>query len=162
MIEPVSVIERFGDRACRDHPTFRHRQLQLHQIDAEDGLGDWVFDLEAGVHLEEPEPGRVIRVDKELDGSRALVVDRRSGSVGRLVQRGTDLIGKARRRRLLDHLLVASLDGAVTLAEDEYAAGVAHDLDLDVANVLDVPLDEDSRVPERIAGLGRGGGNLVG
>ena len=121
-----------------------------------------MLDLEAGVHLEEPEPGRVIRVDQELDGSRALVVDRRSGSSGRLVQCGTDLSGKARRRRLLDHLLVSALQRAVPLAEDEYAAGVAHDLDLDVANVLDVPLDEDRRVPERTAGLGRGGGNLVG
>ena len=57
------------------------RELQLDQVDAVDRLGDRVLDLEAGVHLQEPEPlgGRVV---EELDGAGAAVVDRLGGRCG--------------------------------------------------------------------------------
>ena len=54
-----------------------------------------------------------------------------------------------RRRRLLDELLVATLDRAVALAEEEHGAvRVGEDLRLDVARVLEVPLDVDGVVGE--------------
>src|SRR5581483_3975617 len=53
------------------------------------------------------------------------------------------------RGRLLDELLVTALDRAVPFAEvDDVAVGVGEDLHLDVARVLEVPLDVDGRVRE--------------
>ena len=69
-----------------------------------------------------------------------------------------DVVGDSRRRRFLDHLLVASLDRALAFAEvDDRAVGVAHDLDLDVTPVLDVRLEEHGAVSERGLRLPRGG-----
>ena len=79
-----------------------------------------------------------------------------------LVQCGADLLAQAGRGRLLDDLLVAALDRAVPLAEDQHSVGVADDLHLDVAAVLDVRLDEDGAVAERRRRLGLGGGDLAG
>ena len=54
-----------------------------------------------------------------------------------------------RRRRLLDHLLVAALDRAFALAEiDDVAVLVAEHLDLDMAGIDDELLDEDPVVAE--------------
>ncbi len=54
------------------------------------------------------------------------------------------------RRRLLDHLLVATLDRALTLAEvDHVAVSVAEHLDLDVATPFEERLDEHRAVTER-------------
>src|SRR5690606_16734918 len=57
------------------------------------------------------------------------------------------------RGRLLDDLLVAPLDRALALPEVEAALLVGQHLDLDVARLLDVLLDEDSLVAERRLGL---------
>ena len=77
-----------------------------------------------------------------------------------------------RRRRLLEHLLVAALQRAVALAEvDRGAVAVGQHLDLDVARILDVLLDVDRGVGEvglalaprgleRAPGLGRRGDDL--
>ncbi|MDQ1105945.1 hypothetical protein QE405_003229 [Nocardioides zeae] len=141
-------------------PRVRQRQplgdgdLRLHEVDAEDLLGDGVLDLEPGVHLEEEELlGR--RVHEELDGAGAAVVDRVRRAAGGLVERPPGLLAQAGGRRLLDDLLVAALQGAVPLAEHDDALGGADDLHLDVAAALEEALDEDGGVAE-----GRGG--LVG
>ena len=64
--------------------------------------------------------------------------------------------GQARRRRLLDELLVAALERAVPLAEGDDAAGrVAEELDLDVACRADLALEVDRAIAERRQGLGR-------
>ena len=65
-----------GERAARCH-----RQLQPHQVEAGDQLGDAVLDLQPGVHLQE---GEVVAVDQELDRPHADVVDglrRRDGGL---------------------------------------------------------------------------------
>ena len=57
---------------------------------------------------------------------------------------------RRRRRRLLDDLLVPPLHAALALAERvRRAVGVAEDLHLDVARLVDVPLEVDARVRER-------------
>ena len=62
-----------------------------------------------------------------------------------------------RRRRLLDHLLIAALDRAFALAEiDDVAVLVAKHLDFDVAGIDDEFLDEHPVVAERRLGLGLG------
>ena len=47
-----------------------------------------------------------------------------------------------------------SLDGAVTIAEgDDIAEGIRHDLDLDVARLLDIALDVHGVITEGVCGL---------
>ena len=50
-------LDRVAARARRavevERPALGDAQLQRDQVDAEDGLGDRVLDLEAGVHLQE-------------------------------------------------------------------------------------------------------------
>ena len=100
-------------------------QLGLHEVYPGHHLGDRVLDLEPGVHLEEIEVA--IRVDQEL----------------------ADLVGEANGRGLFDELLVTTLDGAVSFAEEVTCTiGVDDDLGFDMPGSLDVLLDVDGRVPE--------------
>ena len=123
-------------------------QLQLHQVQAGDLLGDRVLDLQPGVHLQEVEGP--VAVQHELDGARAGVADRLARGDGRGGQRGAQAGVDGRRRALLDDLLVAALDGALALEQvDHGARGVAEDLHLDVPGVGDEPLEEHGAVAER-------------
>ena len=117
--------------------------------DPDDLLGDRVLDLEAGVHLEEVElAGRV--VEQELDGAGVGVAALLGQRDGRRRDRRALLLADRRGGRLLQHLLVPALGGAVALEEVQHGAvGVAHDLHLDVAAGLDVLLDQDRVVAER-------------
>ena len=112
-----------------------------------------MLDLQARVHLQEIAPGVVAGpVDQELDRAGVLVagmvrhVDCRRGEAGAQARR------QAGRGRLLDHLLVAPLDGAVALAEpDDGSVPVGHHLHLDVPRPLEAPLD----VQRAVAGRGQ-------
>src|SRR5207244_8884822 len=59
--------------------------------------------------------------------------------------------------RLLQHLLVATLDRALALAERDHVVVVPEELDLDVARALDEALAEDAVVAEGRGGLAAGG-----
>ncbi len=50
----------------------RNADLLAHEVDAEDRFGDRMFDLQAGVHLDEVELAVLVQ---ELDRARADVVD---------------------------------------------------------------------------------------
>ena len=134
----------------------RRPELELDQVEPGDRLGDGVLDLEAGVDLEERD--RPVVADEELDGAGVLVADVPGERDRAIAQRRTDLGGDPGRGGLLDDLLVPALDRALTLAEvDHVPVGVADDLDLDVAPVGDVGLDEHGAVAERRRGFaGRG------
>ena len=126
----------------------------LDEIDAGDALGDGVLDLQPRVHLEEVV--LLARVDEELDGARRAVADRLGERHRLLAHRLDGARREAGRRRLLDDLLVAPLDRAVALGQvHRVAVRVGDQLDLDVARVLDVPLDEDAVVAKRRGGLAR-------
>ncbi len=93
-------------------------------------------------------------VDDELDGAGALVFDclgeRHRLLTHRLARPGV----KEWARRLLDHLLVTALDRALALPQvDAVAVTVGNQLDLDMARLLDVFLDEHPIVGERRLGL---------
>ena len=127
-------------------------ELGLHDIDAGDLLGDGVLDLDSGVHLHEVVA--TLLVDKELDGTGVSVVEGLAevdGGLGDAVaQLGVEVVGGG----VLDDLLVAALHGAVTLVEvDDVAGAITEDLDLDVAGLFDVALDEDGAVAEGVEGL---------
>ena len=134
--------------------------LLLDEVDARDELRHRVLDLDAAVQLEEVE---VAAVDHEFGRPCAAVTDGAAERDRGVAHRLPELVVDRRRGRLLEHLLVASLDRAVALAErDDGAGGVGEQLDLDVARPLDVALAEDAIVSEGGSRLpARGGERLL-
>lgn len=138
---------------------FGDAQLEGDEVEIEYGFGDGVFDLEAGVHLQEVRAS--VGGDEELDRARSLVRDGAGGGDGGLVEGRAQGFGEARGGGFLDDLLVAALEGAVAGAEcPDGAVGVGEDLHLDVAAAFDVGLGEDLAVAE--GGAGFGGGRVQG
>ncbi len=124
-----------------------HPDHGLHDVDTGDGLGDGVLHLHPGVHLEEVEAA--LRVDQELAGAGPAVVHRLRRGHGGAPHLGPEFRSDAVARGLLDHLLVAPLDGALPLEEvDAVAEAVGEDLDLDVPGLLHELLDVEGIVPE--------------
>ena len=116
-----------------------------------------MLDLQPRVHLQEVVLARVVGVDDELDRPGVLVAGRRRDRGGLGQQGGAEILGDE-RRRLLDDLLMAALDGAVALVEgDDAAVRVPHDLDLDMAGARQVALQEDGVVAEGRRRLALGG-----
>src|SRR5262249_14588658 len=110
-----------------------------------------MLDLDPRVQLEEPE---VAAVENELSGSGALVADRPPEVDRRVAHLCAQLRVERGRGRLLEHLLMAALDRAVTLAESrDVAVPVGQELDLDMERVLEVALAEDGVVAERCGRL---------
>ena len=137
----------------------RHADLPLDEVDAGDHLGDRVLDLQAGVHLEEEEVA--VLVD-ELDGAGVVVADGLGRLDGGRAHGVLDAVGQARRRRLLDQLLVAALRRAVAGRDPhDVAVGVADDLHLDVARPRQVALDVDLVAPEEVLRLALGAGHRL-
>src|SRR5436309_5025218 len=135
-----------ADLQTREGATQRDLDLQGDHVEPRHHLGDGVLDLDPGVHLEEVE-GAVFVED----------AFHRSGvEVAGFLREGDRRLGEPlakpfvelRRRRLLDQLLVASLDGAVALAQEhDLALRIGDDLRLDVSGVIDVPLEEHFGAP---------------
>ncbi len=151
------------ERGAQRRPA-RHLDLRPHQVEPGDPLGDRMLDLQPGVHLQEVELAGA--VEQELHRAGVGVADRRRGPHRRLAHAPPQLRRDHRRRRLLDHLLVAPLQRALALAErHQLAVLVAEDLDLDVPRPLEELLDVDPVVGEAGARLGArrpvGGGQPV-
>src|SRR3954451_4526418 len=87
-LDGVTGCRRWGGR---ERFTGGDRELQFDQVQTGGLLGDWVFDLEAGVHLEEVEVAGFVR--QELDRASAHIVDcgrRRSRRLEQLRTHGRD------------------------------------------------------------------------
>ena len=102
-----------GERLAR-----RDQELKLDEVEARECLRHRMLDLDPRVELEEV---GVRAIDEELDRSEALVADcagerRRTGA-----DRGLGSRVERRRRRFLDHLLVAPLKRAVPKADDRHS-----------------------------------------
>ena len=149
-----------GEAKVREGLAGGDAQLRLDEVDVGDFLGDRVLDLDARVHFDEdvlagPLPHGV---DEEFHGAGVDVVQRLGELHGVAVQRLPDAFVEVRRRGDLDDLLVAALDGAVTLEEVHHVAlGVGQDLDLDVAGAQHGLLQEHGGVAERRVGFAHGG-----
>ena len=143
-----------GDVVLRDRQLLARgdAHLPFDQVEAGDHFGDRVLDLQAGVHLHEEELVGPVGGDDELDGARAGVVHAARGVAGRGADAGPGRGVQQRRRRLLDHLLVAALQAAFALAEvDDVAVAVGEHLHLDVAGAQHESLEEQRVVAERRA-----------
>ena len=114
-----------------------------------------MLDLKPRVHLKKIEVA--VLVDDELDGAGRVVADG-LGECDRLRAHRLARLGvEERARRLLHDLLIAPLDRAFPLAEmNDIAMLVAEHLDLDMARLLDIFLDEHAIVAEARLGLAPG------
>ena len=146
-----------------------HAQLPFHEVQPGHHLSHRMLHLQAGVHFHEPDAVGAqagAGVGDELHGAGADVVHGLGGLDGGLGDSGAGGGVHARRGRLLDHLLVAALQGAVALIEvDHVALAVAEHLHLDVARPGDIGLQQHALVAEGRAGLAparRQGGGEVG
>ena len=145
-----------GDLVLRDRQVLAVGDTDLfaHQVDPGDHLGHRVFDLQAGVHLDEVE---LAVFPQELDRPGAAIAH-----VGhRLRADAAHAIAFFRRDdrggRFLEHFLVAPLERAVALAQvDRAAAPVAEHLKFDVARIAEILLDIDGRIAEGGLGLAPG------
>ena len=157
------VDAAFDGVAVDDDFLLRHWQvaaggdadLLQHEVDIGDHLGDGMFDLDAGVHLDEVEFAVLV---EEFDGADAEIFH----LLHRLGAGGADpgRAGRIERGRgaFLPDLLVAPLQRAVALAEmDGAAAAIAEHLDFDVARLLQIFFEIDRGVAERRSGLVGGG-----
>ena len=114
-----------------------------------------MFDLDAGVHLDEVEIAR--GVDDELDRAGVGVVGGADQPDGRVAHRRAGCGIEPRGGALLDQFLVPPLHRAIALPQvDDVAVVVGDHLDLDVAGMLDVFFEIDVAVAERGLGLGLG------
>jgi hypothetical protein len=111
-----------------------------------------VLDLNTGVDFNEVMPSHL--VDQEFGRTSIPVSDTLCEPDG-IGQNGlSDFFGQMRRRRDFDDLLVASLDGTVTLEKmDGVSDRISKDLDFNVSWALEETLDEHSSVPESGFGL---------
>ncbi len=147
MASLAQVLLREGQSFARGQS-----ELRLYYIHPCDDFRHWVFDLDAGVDLEEVEI--LILVQQELDGAGVGITDRAGHRYSHLAHLLTQLRVQSRRRRLLDYLLVAPLDGALAFEElDDVAVAVGQDLELDVARPFEVLLEVDGVVAESAEGL---------
>ena len=132
-------------------------QLLLDQIDTSNHLGDRMLNLDTGVHFDEIELAVFVQ---ELESTRTAVADLDTGTHTALTDELAHFGGDAGCRRLFHHFLVATLHGAVTLAQIEgVALAVCQHLNFDVARVFQVLLHVDHVVLEELACFGFGQGN---
>ena len=132
-----------------------HHDLGLDDVNAGDPLRDRVLDLHAGVHLNEIELAVFVQ---KLERARTAVTDLLDGRHTALADLFDELARNAWCRRFFNDFLVAALHGAVALAQpDRILVLVGHDLNLDVARVLQELFHVDRRVAEGRTGFGLGG-----
>ena len=129
-------------------------QLQLDQVQPGGRLGHRVLDLQPGVDLHELEAAGG-GIDQEFHGARIAVARRGAQSDGRVTDRLFLRGVEHRRRRLLEDLLMAALQAAVSDAgRPRGAVAVGDDLHLHMAGSRHQLLEEDRGVAERQRRLG--------
>ncbi len=131
------------------------RKLGFDQIDAGDGFGDGVLDLDARVHLDEVKLAGCVH--QEFDGAGILVADvgeaAAEGAAEFVAQLGRDL----ERGSFFNQLLVAALDGALAFKERGHVAVlVGQHLKFDVAGILNELFHVELAVAEGVGGFGAG------
>ncbi len=130
----------------------RDEHLGAHQVDAGDLLGDGVLHLDTGVHLDEVVVA--LLVHQEFHGAGGDVADA-LGDLDRVLVEGVQGgLRHAPGGGELHHLLIAALEGAVTLADVvDVAVLIRQDLHLDVLRLHQEFFNENVVVAEGLFGL---------
>ncbi len=132
---------RLGCWSWRQDATRRDAELPLHEIDPRHQLGDGVLDLDARVDFEEGEGA--VGAEQKLAGRYSPKSDLLGDPARVIVETLPDLGANVRRRSLLDHLLVAALEGAIAVAEHQRLLPVGDNLHLDMPRVDELSLEVD-------------------
>jgi hypothetical protein len=141
--------------------------LLFDDVDPGDQLGNRVFHLETGVHLQEIEI--FVLVDQELNGAGVDVTDGGGGFAGHGPHAPAQVVVVVDewRRRLLEQFLVAALERAFALAQrDDAAELIGQKLNFDMPGAGNELLQVDRAIAKgglRLApGSGQQGGQLAG
>lgn len=127
--------------------TGSNADLLGNEIDPRDLLGDRVFNLDAGVHLDEVE---LVILEQEFEGACTTIVDAPARFGTTLTDAHDIPAGDAGGRRFLDDLLVTALHRAIAFAKvDCIPETVGQDLDLDMARIFQVFLQIDVGISEK-------------
>src|SRR5690606_2582357 len=125
--------------------------LLLDKVDAGDHFGDRVLHLNTGVHFNEVELTVFV---EELERASATVLHATAGFCAPFTDTFDEAARNSWRRGLLDHLLVATLHGAVALAQPQrIAATISQHLHFNMARVLEELLHIDFWIVERSLSL---------
>ena len=159
---PVVVGRVFAIHARLDRPSgdgdvgLRERQrlaggdadLPLDEVEPGHLLGDRVLDLQPRVHLEEVRHLRALG-EHEFHRAERVIADRAAELERRVEEPLADDFGQTRRGRLLDHLLVVTLDRAFALEQmNEVSVRIAGELHFEVARPLDQLFEQHPLVAE--------------
>ena len=141
------MLERFARR---------DQNLITHKVNAGDFLRDGMLDLDAFVDFEEIKIAVVVHDEFDRAGVRVTRgLGDAHGGLADFVAQLAKFIFQQRRRRFFDELLVASLHGAITLAQvNDVAFVVAENLGFNVVRVLDEFFDIDAGIAESLFRLG--------
>lgn len=134
--------------------------LEFDEVSASDFFGDGVFDLDAFVDFEEVEVAFVVNDEFDRAGVGVLghFTEFDSGAAGFFADISKGFAVEQRGGGFFDELLVAPLNGAVSLAKvEDFAFAVAEDLDFDVVGVFDEFFDVDVGVAKALLGFAAGG-----
>ena len=137
-----------------------YSDLPLNQVKPGNHLSDWVLDLQSSVHLHEIVLVSV-RIEDKLDCARIVITNglRRSN---RSFTHLRSQICRNARWRLLNDLLMAALNGAVTLIHVHVVTVlVTEDLYLNVARMLDILFNDHVIVIKALLCLSLGSVELV-
>ena len=116
---------------------FLDQDLRLHDVDAGHLFGDGMFDLDAGVHLDEIELATV-HIHQEFDGPRAFIADMGADAAAQIADLGALFGGQVGGGGAFHDLLVAALHGAVAFKQViDVAVLVAQNLHLDMPGAQD-------------------------
>ena len=119
---------------------FGHGQLPGHQILPGHRFGDRMLHLQPGVHLHKEE---LILAEQELDGASPLIMDGFGCGHGCLPHGAAQSRRDVGGGRLFDHLLMASLQGAVPVPQiDGVAEAIGKDLYFHVASQGQIALEQ--------------------
>ena len=129
----LPVVTRcFGDGFA-----FGDQDLGPDDVDARHLFGHGVFDLNAGIDLDEVEVAG-FHIHQELDSAGAFVIDVLADLVAKIADLGPLRIGQVRGRGAFNDLLVAALNRTVPFEKVVHPAMlVAEDLNLDVPRPRD-------------------------
>ena len=129
-----------------------HQDLGADDVDVGDQLGDGVLHLDTGVHLDEV--GVALQVHQELAGTGVAVANVAAQSQSAVEDLLAGCLGDGEGGGILNHLLVAALNGAVTVVQvDHVAVVIGQHLDLNVLGAPQILFDEDLVVAEGLLGL---------
>ncbi len=151
--ENLDVFLRFDiDAAVRQFVAHADQKLRTYDVDTRNLLGNRVLDLNARIDLDEV--NIFVFVHQKLDRTRAGVVGGAAQFEGVGVEFVFGFLRQSNRRGDLDHLLKATLHGAIALVEvHQISVLVSENLHLDVLRIVDIFFDKNRIVAECRAGF---------